>query len=143
MINYTPPPNWHIGPAVINVHSTAFCLGAVAAYIWTTLRLPKQYRDHLDNLAVWMTLGGIIGARLLYVVINYNSLHSFWQILAFWQGGLVSYGGFVGALTAWVIYIRGNKLPLATFCHALGPAAVLGWGVGRFGCFFNWSDAYA
>ncbi len=140
MIHFTPPPVWHLGGSFfVNIHSLAFCAGALTAYFWTTKRLPKELKEHVDNLALWMTLGGILGARLLFAVVNYRSMHSLWQIFAFWEGGLISYGGFLGAILAWIVYIRLNKLPMPVMCHAMGPAALLGWGIGRLGCFFAWN----
>ncbi len=140
MIHFTPPPDIHIGgPFIINIHSFAFCVGAMAAYFLTIKRLPEKYRDHVDNLAMWMTLAGILGARFLFVLVNYQQIHSFGQIFAFWEGGLISYGGFLGAILAWVGYIKVKKLPMEVMCQAMGPAALLGWGLGRFGCFLAWN----
>ncbi|MGM9992495.1 MAG: prolipoprotein diacylglyceryl transferase [Candidatus Bruticola sp.] len=136
MIHFTPPPDIHLGgPFVINIHSFAFCVGALTAYLLTTKRLPEKLRIYVDNLTVWMTVAGILGARLLFALVNYQSIHSFTQIFAFWEGGLISYGGFLGAILAWIAYIKIHKLPMATMCHAMGPAALLGWGLGRLGCF--------
>ena len=123
---------------MVNCHSLAFCIGAIVAYIWTYYRFPEKYREHVDGLAVWMTLAGILGARLLYCAIYWKTLTSAAHIFMFWEGGLVSYGGFVAAVLAWVIYIRVHGLPLAECCDALGPAGLLGWGIGRIGCFLNW-----
>ncbi|MCR5662515.1 MAG: prolipoprotein diacylglyceryl transferase [bacterium] len=142
MIHYTPPGDWHLGPFTVNVHSGAFCLGALAAFFWTLHRLPEQYKKHLDPMVCWMTLAGIAGARLFFVFSYFHTIKSFWEIFFFWQGGLVSYGGLIGALGAMVIYLKVHKLPIDVFCEALGPAGLLGWGIGRFGCFFNWYHEY-
>ncbi|MGM9997974.1 MAG: prolipoprotein diacylglyceryl transferase [Candidatus Bruticola sp.] len=140
MIHFTPPPDFHIGgPFIANVHGLAFCLGAVAAYLLTIKRLPEKLRDHVDNLAIWMTAMGVLGARLLFALVNYRSIHSFTQIFAFWEGGLISYGGFLGAILAWIGYIKFHKLPMDVMCQAMGPSALLGWGIGRLGCFLAWN----
>lgn len=140
MIHFTPPPDWHLfGAVTVNIHSLAFCAGAMTAYFWTLKRLPEKLRDHVDNLALLMTLGGILGARLLYAAVNWQNMHSIGQIFAFWEGGLISYGGFIGAIAAWLIYLKINKIPLDVMCHAMAPGALLGWGVGRLGCFFAWN----
>ncbi len=142
MINYCPPSDWHLGPFIVNIHSLMFFVGAMTAYLWTCRRLPKEYRDHADNLASWMTVSGIIGARALYVLLNYKSLESPIHALYIWEGGLVSYGGFLGAMTAWAVYIRRCRLPLHIFCAAAAPAFLLGWGLGRIGCFLAWNNEY-
>ncbi len=141
-ICFTPPPDWHLGPLTANCHSLAFCIGAIVAYLWTFRRIPPEYRDHLDGIACWMTVAGVLGARLLYVVLNPQSLASPIPALYFWEGGLVSYGGFLGAIAAWIIYIRHYGLPMDIMCDALAPAALLGWGIGRMGCFLNWYHEY-
>ena len=142
MITYSPPADWHLGPLTVNIHSLMFFIGAMAAYIWTCKRLPEKYRDHADNLASWMTVCGIIGARALYAVLNFDQLESPIHAFYIWEGGLVSYGGFIGAIAAWLIYIRRNGLPLPVFCAAAAPAFLLGWGIGRIGCFLAWNNEY-
>ena len=142
MITYSPPSDWHIGPLIINIHSLMFFIGAMTAYLWTCRRLPKPYQDHADNLASWMTVCGVIGARILYVLLNFHCLDSPIHALYIWEGGLVSYGGFLGAMTAWVVYIRRHKLPMPTFCAAAAPAFLLGWGIGRIGCLLAWNNEY-
>ena len=140
MIHFTPPPDFHLwGPLVVNVHSLAFCVGALAAYLWTWKRLEADYREHLDNIALWMTVGGLLGARLLFALGDYRLLSSPAQILAFWEGGLISYGGFAGAIAAWWGYLRYYGLSPARFAQAMGPPALLGWGLGRWGCFLAWN----
>lgn len=140
MIHFTPPPELHILKYfTFNVHSLAFLAGAVTAYVLTYKRIPEKYREHLEDLALYMTVAGILGARLMFAAINFRSFHSFWQLFAFWEGGLTSYGGFAGAVLVWIWFIKSHRLPMDVFCHALGPAALLGWGIGRMGCFLSWN----
>ncbi len=142
MIHFTPPPEVHLGPVTLNCHGTFFLLGAVTAWVWTRARVPREYHVHLDNLASWLTLGGIVGARAFYVLLNPSMLLDPLSVLAIWEGGLVSYGGFFGALAAWWLYLRWNNLPRELFNDAVGPPALAGWGVGRIGCFLNWWNEY-
>lgn len=142
MIQFTPPPEIHLGPLTLNSHGIFFLLGALAAYFWTRARVPREYHADLDYVASWMTLGGVIGARLLYVLLNPSMLLHPLEIFALWEGGLVSYGGFLGALAAWLLYMRKNGLPSDLLNDAVGPPALLGWGVGRIGCLLNWWNEY-
>ena len=139
MVPFTPLPDWHIGPLTVNIHSLMFMIGALTAYVWTYKRTPKEYQEHLDHLACWMTVFGILGARLLFVILYPHLIASPWRAFCFWEGGLVSYGGFVGAIATWIIYIRRHQLPMNVLCDALGPAAVMGWGLGRIGCWLSWN----
>src|SRR5688572_3148107 len=53
------------------------------------------------------------------------------------KGGLVFYGGFIGASLALIIYCRLRGLPLWRFADALAPSIPLGYVFGRLGCFMN------
>ena len=106
------------------------------------MRLPKQYHNHADNLASWMVIAGVLGSRLLYVLLNPHAVQSFIHVFYFWEGGLVSYGGFLGAIIAWIAYIRINKLPMPLFCAAAAPPMLLGWGIGRIGCLLAWNNEF-
>jgi phosphatidylglycerol:prolipoprotein diacylglycerol transferase len=52
-----------------------------------------------------------------------------------WEGGIVFYGGLVGALLATVVYTRGKRLPLLRAADALVPGLALGHSLGRLGCY--------
>lgn len=142
MIRFTPPPELHLGPLTINSHGFFFLVGALAAYFWARYRLPERYHAHIDYAASWMTLGGVLGARLLYVALNPSVVQGPLDVFALWQGGLVSYGGLFGAMIAWLIYVRVHRLPAALLNDAVGPPALLGWGIGRLGCFLNWYNEF-
>ncbi len=60
-----------------------------------------------------------------------------WEVLAIWHGGLVWYGGFLGGLTAGLVYARRHRLSSVRLADHLSPAIALGHGIGRIGCFFN------
>lgn len=110
------------------------------------------------DLAFWAVLGGVLGARLLYLAgeadryllacldpARYNTVYlpeqplagpRCWMALELWEGGLVWYGGVLGALVATWIFTRARQIPLPAALDLLTPAAVLGHAVGRIGCFF-------
>jgi phosphatidylglycerol:prolipoprotein diacylglycerol transferase len=93
-----------------------------------------------DIVFPWLLLGGLIGARILYVV-------SYWQrdfagqplteVVAIWKGGLVFYGGLMGATVAGVIGIRRKGLPLWPTADCLAIGVSLGHVFGRLACLFN------
>ena len=83
-------------------------------------------------------LGGILGGRLLYVVLQWDYfVQTPQQVLAIWNGGLVWYGGFVGGLVAGWLYMRVKRLQLLRVLDQFIPFGVLGHAIGRVGCFLN------
>jgi phosphatidylglycerol:prolipoprotein diacylglycerol transferase len=59
------------------------------------------------------------------------------EIFMVWKGGLVFYGGLVGATLAGIFYIRLKKLPLWKVADILAPSIALGYVFGRIGCLLN------
>lgn len=96
------------------------------------------------SLAVWLFVGGVIGARLFYVVEYWDErfrTDSFWQtlgrVLNFPEGGLVIYGGLFGALTAVYLFLRRNKMPVLATFDLIAPSLLVGLALGRLGCLLN------
>lgn len=88
-------------------------------------------------MVIWLFLGGIVGAWLFFVVQYYDHFESFGQLFNITQGGLVYYGGIVGGLAAFALYVRLRPVPVLVVGDVLAPAIMLGQGLGRVGCFLN------
>ncbi len=91
--------------------------------------------DIIYDLFFYALLFAILGARLLYVLINfsYYRFHPF-EILYIWHGGLVFYGGFIAAVLAVYLRLRSYNLSVWLIADIAAPALVLAQAVGRFGC---------
>lgn len=94
----------------------------------------------IHDLAWWLILGGLVGARALYVVSYWERDFAgkpFGEIFAIWHGGLVYYGGLIGATLAGVAKLWRLKLPIWTVADCLAPGVALGHVFGRLGCLMN------
>ncbi len=99
--------------------------------------------DLIYGLAPWTFVGGILGARLFYV-IQYREEYvaSTWaetlgNALAFTGGGLVVYGGFIGGFIASAIFLMRNRMPLLKLGDVIVPCIFIGLMFGRLGCLMN------
>ena len=92
------------------------------------------------DLVFMGVMGGILGAKGYYVLLNYERLASDPAGLIFSRGGLVWYGGFLLATVLVIWEIRRRKLPLGRTFDAGAPALALGYAVGRMGCFLVGDD---
>jgi phosphatidylglycerol---prolipoprotein diacylglyceryl transferase len=138
------------------VHKVAINLGGLTVYwygvlvalgflagLWTASR--RALRDGLraENVldtGPWLLLGAIVGSRLLFVINNWQTDFAgkpILNILNLRQGGLVFYGGLIGAALATIIYLRVKALPLWKMADALAPSIALGAVFGRLGCLMN------
>ena len=98
--------------------------------------------DQITNVAMWAVIGGILGARIYYVVFNWD-YYSYYpgEIIKIWHGGLAIHGGIIGAVILTYIYVK--KLPMNYWQGAdmAAPSVILGQAFGRFGNFMN-GDAH-
>lgn len=92
------------------------------------------------DLVFMAVVGGIVGAKLYYVLLNYRLLLADPWGMLFSRGGLVWYGGFLLGTAAVIWEIRRQKLPLRLMADAVAPALALAYAVGRVGCFMVGDD---
>ena len=96
--------------------------------------------DRAWDLVFMAVLGGVIGAKVYYVLLNYESLLANPFSAIFSRGGMVWYGGFAGAILLIVIEIKRRALPLGQMADLCSPTLALGYAVGRMGCFLVGDD---
>lgn len=116
---------------------------AFIAGLWTASR--RGLRDGIPaekilDIGPWLIVGTIIGARTLHVVTYWNEEFAgrpFWEVFAVWNGGLVYYGGLIGATLAGILYARIKNIPLWKLADVLAPSIALGYVFGRIGCLLN------
>jgi phosphatidylglycerol:prolipoprotein diacylglycerol transferase len=79
-------------------------------------------------------VGGIVGAKVYYAILNRD-----WHLL-FDRSGLVWYGGFILGAAAVLFTINRRRLPVWELADAVAPALALGYAIGRIGCFLVGDD---
>ncbi len=113
------------------------------AGLWTASRRARSVGiepERVFDLGPWLILGGIAGGRVLYVISYWREQFAdnpFPEVFMVQHGGLVFYGGLIGATLAGVGYIRWKKLPLWKMADILAPSIALGYAFGRIGCLLN------
>jgi len=93
-----------------------------------------------DRCALWTFAGAIVGARLLYVVTNLDQFDHVLEIAAWWKGGVVAYGGFLGGLAGAIAFCRIHHVPLLAWADCVAPSLCVGLAVTRLGCFLGGCD---
>ena len=88
------------------------------------------------DLGFWILVASMVGSRVLFIIVNINQyMADPINLLKFWQGGLVFYGGFIGALLAVVWYCSRHQLSFFQVADILVPSVAIGHTFGRLGCF--------
>lgn len=83
---------------------------------------------------------GIAGARILYFISLPDNAFSFYDLFNFTKGGVVAYGGFIGGAVGAIIASLLIHKPILYTLDMLAPAAALGIGFTRIGCFLAGCD---
>jgi len=117
-------------------------LASVAWAYRTTIRHAGEpgaidSNDLLDE-SVWMILAGIFGARILFVALDWSEYKDHparW--LQIWEGGISFHGALFGGLIALIVYCSIKKISVLKFADLVAPAVMVGYAIGRVGCFFN------
>jgi phosphatidylglycerol:prolipoprotein diacylglycerol transferase len=111
--------------------------------LWTATLRAKHEKipaDKIADIVLWLMIGAIAGARFVYVTTYWKEEFAnepFTEVFMIQHGGLVYYGGLIGAIIAGAIYIRWKKLPLWKTADVLAPSIALGSIFGRTGCLLN------
>ncbi len=93
-------------------------------------------REQVFDLAFWVFLGGIAGSRLLFAIVNWKDYAARpWTVLSPFSGGLVFYGGLIGAGLVAFFYARKHGIDFLRLGDIAMPTVSLGQCLGRLGCF--------
>ena len=110
----------------------AVLFGGRMAYKW------KMNLDKMVDVLIGGTIGGILGARVYYVVFHWSSYRgALVDTLKIWEGGLAIYGGLIGGLLAAALVCKIRKLDYLKLLDLAGMSFLIGQGIGRWGNFTN------
>jgi phosphatidylglycerol:prolipoprotein diacylglycerol transferase len=133
---------FELGPLTVTWYGVFVATGFLAG-LWTASRRALRVQIHSEtimDLGPWLFLGAIAGARAVFVGTYWREEFAhgpFYEIFMVQHGGLVYYGGLIGASLACIIYTRLKKLPLWRVADVLAPSVALGSFFGRWGCLMN------
>ncbi len=132
------PVLFHIGRYTIYSYGVLVALGFAAGITWAYFNARREGINpgQILDLSFYLVLSAVIGARLFYVLIDFQSYidHPL-RIFKIWEGGLVFYGGLIlaGIMGSW--YILHHRLPHWRVMDIFAPGIALGHAIGRIGCF--------
>jgi phosphatidylglycerol:prolipoprotein diacylglycerol transferase len=93
-------------------------------------------RDKVMDLSFGILVAAMIGSRALFIIVNWNEYsHDLIGIFEFWKGGLVFYGGFIGAVLFSLWYMSKHDMAFLPYADAMAPTVAIGQALGRLGCF--------
>ncbi len=141
---------------LIPVHSIAFKIGSLTVHwygimvalgflagLWTAARRARFVGvspEVIYDFGPWLIVGGILGGRTLYVISYWHeqfAANPFPEIFMIQHGGLVFYGGLMGAIATGAFYLHRKKIAVWKVADIMAPSIALGSAFGRIGCLMN------
>lgn len=140
MIPYIAQPELSLG--LFSIHAFGVL---VAIAILVGGRMVQRFALQHDlepamaaRLVSWILVGGFVGAHVVDRLVYHHveTLRHPWTFFAFWSG-LSSFGGFLGAITGAVLFVRRERLGARAwrYLDAIAYGFPFGWIFGRLGCF--------
>ncbi len=116
--------------------ATAFLLSMIH---WTVLeRRENRPKGFASDMAMWVMIGGILGARIVYILGNLPYfIDAPLKMIRIDEGGLVFYGGLMGCVAVVIIMAKRQKEPLWSMADFTVAPLAMGHAIGRVGCFLN------
>lgn len=114
--------------------------GLLLALLFAFRNLPRVGidPDRATDAVIAGILGGLVGARAYYVLMNWKDYVGDWKlILNTREGGLAIFGGLIGAVLVGGIMCRIRKVKLLPMLDICGVGFLIGQGIGRWGNFTN------
>ena len=125
-------------------YSFLIVLGASLA-LFLSCREEKRARlarDTVLDLALWLIPGGIIGARIYYVLFSFEQFQDdLLSVFRIWEGGLAIYGGIIAGLLIMFLFCRHRNVSFLLMCDIIVPGLAVAQAIGRWGNWFN-MEAY-
>lgn len=128
-----------IGDFAVYWYAVLIAFGAILAVIYGVTQARKYGvdSDKLIDLAIVGLIFGIIGARAYYVIFNFSSYDSLWDMINIRDGGLAIYGGIILGPLAAFIMSRINKTRFLPCLDLAAGGFLIGQCIGRWGNFVN------
>jgi phosphatidylglycerol:prolipoprotein diacylglycerol transferase len=138
------PNLFRAGGLLITWHGLITAI-AIVAGISLAVNLGKRFNygeDEAYSVAIAGVLGGIIGARALYVMENWKSLDMPWEAFRITEGGISIWGAIIGGVGCALAYGLWRRLVPWRGLDVGGIGLIFGMAVGRIACLVT-GDTFA
>ena len=140
------PIAFSIGKISVAWYSLIITTGIMLAilYVWFRFKEAGLTIDDLLDFSLAVVPCGIIGARLYYVIFEFEYFYvegdffgTLWEMAQIWNGGLGIYGGIIAGGLAAVTVAHFKKIKLLKILDMLAPGVMMAQAIGRWGNFTN------
>jgi len=124
-------------PWSLHTYGVLIASGFLFAMMLAKRQAEREHEDpdRVVDLAFYVLLFGLIGSRIVFIFTKLDEyLANPLDIVMFWRGGLVWYGGFILATLYVFYYTRRHRLNFFKYADIFMPYVALAHAFGRLGC---------
>lgn len=127
----------HLGPVTIYMYGIMIAAAFLTALELCLIRGKRQglSEDRIWGIFYCALAGGLLGAKLLYVIVAIKDIIRNPAMLLDIKNGLVVYGGIIGGMLLSLIYLYRKGADVPVYFDLVMPAVAVAQGFGRIGCF--------
>lgn len=135
-----------IGPLAVRWYGLLIAAGVLIGAAWALRAAERRGLDgdRLLDMALWLVIAGVVGARLVYVLTSPSAYFgpggNWLNAFKVWEGGISIHGGVIGVMLATWLYCRRYGLNMWSYLDVMTPVGVLGIMGGRIGNIMNGTD---
>ena len=129
-----------IGPIPVHAYGLLLAIGVlVAAWIAERRWLARGFdRKTFNEMAIWVVVGGVVGARVYHVISDYQLFtHDWLRAFQIWKGGLSIWGVLAGGAIAVIVITRIKHVETLVLFDCIAPGLLAAQAIGRWGNYFN------
>ena len=129
-----------VGPIPLHAYGLLLAVGVlVAAWIAERRWLARGFdRKTFNDMAIWIIVGGVVGARVYHVISDYQLFTDDWlRAFQIWRGGLSIWGVLAGGAIAVIVMTRIKHVGTLVLFDCIAPGLLAAQAIGRWGNYFN------
>jgi prolipoprotein diacylglyceryl transferase len=129
-----------VGPIPLHAYGLLLAIGVlVAAWITERRWVARGFDAKVFNdMAVWIVVGGVVGARVYHVISDYQLFTNDWlRAFQIWKGGLSIWGVIGGGIIAVIVMTRIKGVGTLALMDCIAPGLLAAQAIGRWGNYFN------
>jgi phosphatidylglycerol:prolipoprotein diacylglycerol transferase len=100
----------------------------------TVVSQGEYMREVIMDLAFYVLVSGLVGSRILFIIVNWKDYADNPRDIFSLSGGLVFYGGFICSALTILWYTRQHKIDFLRLGDLIVPCVSVAHAIGRIGC---------